>query len=196
MDPGFIEKDAGFSNPATNANVVLLALSLMNSAGAAKLGFHATAEFRLRPIAPCFSTLCGTTLNDDRQSIAVAAGEMSSDTYWKLVSQETELAVPHEKSRGVSARDFQSIAVPVADQGLAHAVVGLPTTASPSKTLADPAATAIARCSMGDAPANDVVDPVKTMNPGSAGNFTSSHAGGVYPSPLAPKSTAFHDGGV
>ena len=196
MDPGFIEKDAGFSNPATNANVVLLALSLMNSAGAAKLGFHATAEFMLRSIAPCFMTLCGTTLNDDRQSIAVAVGETSSDTYWKPAFQETELAVGHEKSRGVSARDFQSIAVPVADQGLAHAVVGLPTTASPSKVLTEPTTVAIARCSMGDAPANDVVDPVKTMNPGSAGNFTSSHAGGVYPSPLAPKSTAFHDGGV
>ena len=196
MAPGFIEKDAGVSNPATNANVVLLALSLMNSAGAAKLDFHATADFRLRSIDPCFMTLCGTTLNDDRQSIAVAADETSSDTYWKLVFQETELAVGHEKSRGVSARDFQVTVVPVADQGLAHAVVGLPTTANPSKALTDPATTAIARCSMGDAPANDVVDPVKTMNPGSSGNFTSSHAGGVYPSPLAPKSTAFHDGGV
>jgi len=196
MDPGFIENDTGFSNPATNANVVLLALSLMNSAGAAKLDFHATADFRLRSIDPCFRTLCGTTLNDDRQSIAVAVGETSSDTYWKLAFQETELAVGHEKSRGVSARDFQSIAVPVADQGLAHAVVGLPTTASPSKVLTEPATVAIARCSMGDAPANDVVDPVKTTNPGSAGNFISSHAGGVYPSPLAPKSTAFHEGGV
>ena len=121
MDQGFIEKDDGFSNPATNANVVLLALSRMNSAGAAKLDFHATADFRLRSIDPCFRTLCGTTPNDDRQSIAVAVGETSSDTYWKLTFQETELAVGHEKSRGVSARDFQSIAVPVADQGLAHA---------------------------------------------------------------------------
>jgi hypothetical protein len=196
MDPGFIENDTGFSNPATNANVVLLALSRMNSAGAAKLDFHATADFRLRSIDPCFRTLCGTTLNDDRQSITVAADETSSDTYWKLVFQEMELAVAHEKSRGVSTRDFQSIAVPVADQGLAHAVVGLPTTASPSKVLTEPATVAIARCSMGDAPTNDVVDPVKTTNPGSAGNFISSHAGGVYPSPLAPKSTAFHEGGV
>jgi len=121
MDPGFIENDTGFSNPATNANVVLLALSLMNSAGAAKLDFHATADFRLRSIDPCFRTLCGTTLNDDRQSIAVAVGETSSDTYWKLAFQETELAVAHEKSRGVSVRDLQSIDVPVADQGLAHA---------------------------------------------------------------------------
>ena len=186
----------GFSKPAMNAKVVLLALSLMNSAGAAKLDFHATDDFKLRSIDPCFRTLCGTTLNDDRQSIAVAADEMSSDTYWKRAFQETELDVAHEKSRGVSVRDLQSIDVPVADQGFAHAVVGLPTTASPSKVLTEPATVAIARCSMGDAPTNDVVDPVKTMNPGSAGNFTSSHAGGVYPSPLAPKSTAFHEGGV
>ena len=121
MDQGFIEKDDGFSNPATNANVVLLALSRMNSAGAAKLDFHATADFRLRSIDPCFRTLCGTTLNDDRQSIAVAADEMSSDTYWKRAFQETELDVAHEKSRGVSVRDLQSIDVPVADQGFAHA---------------------------------------------------------------------------
>ena len=168
----------------------------MNSEGAAKLGFHATAEFMLRSIAPCFMTLCGTTLNDERQSITVAADETSSETYWKRVFQEMELAAAHEKSRGVSVRDLQSIDVPVADQGFAHAVVGLPTTASASKTLAEPATTAIARCSIGEAPTNDVADPVETMNPGSAGNFTSSHAGGVYPSPLAPKSTAFHEGGV
>jgi len=124
MDPGFIEKDAGFSNPATNVNVVLLALSLMNSAGAAKLDFHATADFRLRSIDPCFMTLCGTMLDDDRQSIAVAADETSSDTYWKRVFQKTELAVAHEKSRGVSARDFHETVVPVADHELAHASEG------------------------------------------------------------------------
>lgn len=189
-------KVAGFSKPDMNANVVLLALSLMNSAGAAKRDFQATSDFRLRSIDPCFKTLCGTTLNDDRQSIVVAADETSSDTYWKRTFQETELDAVHEKSRGVSVRDLQSIAVPVADQGLAHAVAGLPTTARPSKVLTELVMTEIARCSIGDAPTNDVVDPVKTMNPGSAGNFTSSHAGGVYPSPLAPKSTAFHEGGV
>jgi hypothetical protein len=57
MDPGFMEKDAGFSKPDMNSNVVLLALSRMNSAGAAKLDFHATADFRLRLIDPCFMTL-------------------------------------------------------------------------------------------------------------------------------------------
>lgn len=124
MDPGFIEKDAGFSKPDMNANVVLLALSLMNSAGAAKLDFHVATDFRLRSIDPCFRTLCGTTLNDDRQSISLPAVETSSDTYWKRVFQETELAAVHEKSRGVSARDFQSIAVPVADHELAHASEG------------------------------------------------------------------------
>ncbi len=92
-----MEKAVGFSKPAMNANVVLLALSLMNSAGAAKRDFHAATDFRLRSIDPCFSTLCGTTLNDDRQSVALPAVETSSDTYWKRALQETELAVAQVK---------------------------------------------------------------------------------------------------
>ncbi len=191
-----MEKDAGLSKPDMNANVVLLALSLMNSAGAAKRDFHATADFRLRFIDPCFMTLCGTTLNDDRQSITVAVGETSSDTYWKLVFQETELAVGHEKSRGVSARDFQATVVPVADHGLDHASPGTHPAAMTSKrivvlTVANKSVGAI-----GVAPMKPGADPVWILKPGSFGNFTSSHAGGVYPSPLAPKSTAFHEGGV
>ena len=196
MDPGFIEKDAGFSNPATNVNVVLLALSLMNSAGAAKLAFHATADFRLRSIDPCFRTLCGTTLNDDRQSIAVAVGETSSDTYWKLVFQEMELAVAHEKSRGVSTLDFHATVVPLTVQGLSHAD---PSRRPPASTVS---AMVLARLRVsvafatGVAPAKLIAEPVAILNPGRFGKSTSSQSGGVYATPGFAKSTASHAGGV